>query len=276
MSLVFESPVISDEKKPREYLWALSRLQDQTGSVYGSLSIGQDITQKQELDRLKSEFIATAAHELNTPLTAVIGFSELLLSETFKDEQERTEYLTIILNKAHVLERIIEDLLNISRVESGRVIHIEKEDIDLAAMIQRVFDAYRREHPQLKFELNLPATKMEIVADAHKLEQVMENLLSNAVKFSEIGSTIIVTGQLSGGKARISVQDHGIGMTPKQKDQCFEKFYRAHSSDTSRPGLGLGLCIVKAIIEAHGGQISMVSEMDKGTTATVDIPAKCA
>lgn len=225
-----------------------------------------DVSRERELDRMKSEFIATAAHELRTPLTSVRGFAELLLQENDFDEAEKHEYLTIVYEKTEVLERIIDDLQDLSRVASGRMIHLEMRPCSIRDLVLSAVDSYRKEFPNRHFDLGWPDNEPgETVADPEKISQVLDNLLSNAVKFSPAESTVWVDGTVTYGELRISVQDEGSGMGQDQVGRAFDKFYRADSSDTAPAGLGLGLAIAKGIIQAHGSAIWVESKPGKGT-----------
>jgi signal transduction histidine kinase len=237
----------------------------------GVITLLRDVSRERELDRMKSEFISTAAHELRTPLTVVKGFSEILLNQTGVDETQQ-EYLEIILNKSELLENIIGDMLDLSRVESGQVIHVEMERCDIISVIERSALDYQRACGSHRFEASFPANPVEVLADRVKITQVMENLLSNAVKFSKNGNLIRVTCVLDEEELRIVVSDEGIGMTSEQVERVFDKFYRVDSSNTAKPGLGLGMSIVKNIVEAHGGRIWVESALGKGTMVTFTLP----
>lgn len=233
-----------------------------------------DVSRERELVRMKSEFIATAAHELRTPLASVQGFAELLLNDKSYDEGQRDEFLTIIYDKTEVLERIIDDLLDLGRIESGRMIALEKAPCDIRALVETASICYRKEFRDRRIEFDWPAPHPgRIQTDAGKIGQVMENLLSNAVKFSPPGAAIRVSGSVAAGVVRIQVQDEGKGMTAEQSARVFDKFYRADSSDTAVAGMGLGMAIAKGIVEAHGGHIEVASEIGKGTTFSFTLPA---
>ncbi len=223
-------------------------------------------------DRMKSEFVSMASHELRTPLTVISGFSEFLLSEEPTSPAQQAEYLSIIYNKAKTLEKIIDDLLDISRVESGQDIYLEKEWYDLVDTLRTLVDQRRQRCTTHHIQTSLPDVPAKVYVDNDKFIQVMENLLSNAIKFSEEGSLIQVTCEASTKQLEISVADQGCGMTPEQTARIFEKFYRADSSSTSKEGLGLGMAIVKHIVEAHGGQIWVESQLGTGTTVRLTLP----
>lgn len=238
-----------------------------------AMVIFNDVTRERDLDRLKSEFIATSAHELCTPLASVRGFTELLLNDQSFDQAQRNEFLTIVYEKTGVLERIIDDLLDIGRIEAGRMLPVEKDPCDIRSLVEASTRAYQKEFRGRRIEFDWPEPGPgAIPADPGKIGQVLENLLSNAVKFSAPASTIRVSGSTRRDEVRVLVQDEGKGMSAEQVARVFDKFYRADCSDTAVPGMGLGMAIAKGIIEAHGGSIQVESEPGKGTTFTFTLP----
>jgi len=232
-----------------------------------------DMSREREIDRMKSEFIAIAAHELNTPLTTITGFTEVLLDGKDFDWEQRKEYLSIIYEKSAVLNRLIDDLLNIGRVESGRGIHLEVEDCNLRKLISASVHSYHKEFPARQITLESPESwPHTIKVDAGKIGQVMENLLSNAVKYSPENSAVHVVAEVLDHEIKISVRDQGIGMSKEQISRIFERFYRVDLSDTAVAGMGLGMAIVKNIIEAHEGLIWVESIPGEGTTVSFTLP----
>jgi PAS domain S-box-containing protein len=249
-----------------------SLVRGQNGHKEGVITLLRDVSRERELDRMKSEFISTAAHELRTPLTTVTGYAQLLLSEKELNAQQQAEFLSIINEKATVLEQIINDLLSISRVESGQILYLQKDWCDLVPALDKFISQYQKGCKTHRFELNLPGKPVELMLDMGKFVQVMENLLVNAVKFSSKGSIIKVTCEMSASELQVSVKDLGCGMTPKHAKRVFDKFYRVDSSNTAKAGLGLGMSIVKSIVEAHGGRIWVESELGQGTTMSFTLP----
>ncbi len=247
-------------------------VRDTDGMETGVITLLRDVSRERHLDWMKKEFIATAAHELRTPLTAVMGFSDLLLSRQNLDANQQREYLSIINKKAEVLGKIIGDLLDLARVDSGRVIHLKKDWDDIGSIIRRCTADYQRARPDHHFEILLPEKPVVAFVDDRKLFQVMENLLSNAAKFSPAGSLIRVGCEVSETDVRVSVSDEGVGMTSDQVERVFDKFYRVDASNTAKEGLGLGMSIVKGIIEAHGGQIWVESKIGEGTNVIFTLP----
>lgn len=226
----------------------------------------------QALDRMKSEFISIAAHELRTPLAAIMGYSELLLDKHAFGEAERSEFAEIIHKKTETMNRLISDLLDLNRIEHGHPLRIERFPQDIVATIEAQFDGYRQKHPSREFLVTLPPRPVKCEFDRVRIEQVLDNLLSNALKFSPPTAAIELEGQIRDGFLHIIVRDRGIGMTPEELNHVFDKFYRADSSDTAPSGLGLGMAITREIIVAHGGRIWLESAPEHGTTASFTLP----
>lgn len=236
------------------------------------VTIIRDITRERESDRLKSEFIATAAHELRTPLTAILGFSELLYEDRDKLPEHDREYLEDIIERSEVLEKLIDQLLNLSRIETGRPLMIETRLTDLIPLIDNTLSQYHQENADGRFRVDVQAESLLMMIDGPKIGQVLENLTTNAIKYSPEDSLIDIRITATADEVQISIQDQGKGMTPEQLQHVFEKFYRADSSDTAVRGLGLGMSIAKMIIEEHGGSIWVESEHGKGTRACFSLP----
>jgi PAS domain S-box-containing protein len=272
-SFDFELPG-PDPKVPRVFQVRFSRLASDRAEP-GVVLLIHDVTRERELDRLKNAFLGMAAHELNTPLAAILGFSELLTtpdsSAQFTPEQ-REEYLQLIHNKALELSRLIDDLLDISRVEAGQPLVLDYEATRLDDLLRDVVRPYQEKSPRHRFELHIATAQTEIVVDEGRIRQVLTNLISNAVKYSPQGGLIQVTLEGRNGHCRFSVADHGIGMTAEQVEHVFDRFYRADSSNTAVQGVGLGMSIVRHIVQAHRGDIQVVSELGRGTTVHVDLP----
>jgi len=227
-----------------------------------------------ELDRMKSEFLSTAAHELRTPLTSILGFSEILLKRKL-DEERRSRFLKIINEESAGLAGLINDLLDVSRIESGRGFKIKKAPTDVKDIILENVDLFKSQTDKHTFKVNLPSDLVKIELDKDKIDQVMENLLSNAIKFSPQGGKITVSIEQADEKVKMSVTDTGIGIPKKDLPHIFEKFYRAdNASSQAIGGTGLGLGIVKYIVESHGGEISAESKLGKGSTFSFTLPTR--
>lgn len=242
------------------------------GKQQGAIATLQDMTREKELQRMKDEFIASAAHELNTPLSIIIGFTDLLESGEYNNREELLEYCALINEKAHALEKIVDDLLHVGKIEAGREMYLNVEPYNLAEHIERIVELYAKKYPEHRFEVNLMEDDVVVVADRHRLGQVFDNLLSNAVKYSPAGGLVKISGSRHEHELLICVADQGVGLTEEQVGRVFEKFYRVDNSTTAVRGLGLGLNISRSIIEAHGGRIWLRSTPGEGTRFYFTLP----
>ena len=269
----FELPG-DDPKYPRFMRAGTSVIHDREGKDTGIVTIFHDVTHEREVDRMKTEFLSTAAHELRTPLTSIQGFSEILQTREDLNEEEKKRFLSYINKQAVNLAEIVNDLLDISRIESGKGYAINKEICDTGKALKNIIPYFQETSSKHKFEVVLPDKPVKCYVDKDKMEQVLKNLLSNAVKYSPEGGVIRVVGEVIEDYYQVSVEDQGMGMTPEQVEKIFDKFYRADASNTAISGTGLGMSIVKYIVEAHGGKVFVESELEKGTTVRVTIPMK--
>ncbi len=247
-----------------------SPVTDRQGGKAGMVAVLRDLSREHEIDRMKTEFISTAAHELRTPLTSIQGFTELLLQRDALSPEERRDLLSIIHEQAEALAGIIADLLDISRLESGCGLTLNRQTCDLAEMVRQVFARFGAGCDPRRLVMEV-AEGEQVWCDRGKMRQVLDNLLSNAVKYSPSG-TILVKAVRERDQVVVSVEDHGIGMTAEQVRRIFDKFYRADASNTAAPGIGLGMSIVRHIVEAHGGRIRVESEPGRGTRVIFTMP----
>jgi len=260
---------------PTTLMAATAPVQRKDGSPGGTVAILHDITRERQLDRQKSEFIATAAHELRTPITTIQGYAELLAGEDPKapyETETRQEFLRYILEKAAVLEQLIDDLLDLGRVESGRLIVLDKQPTEMVTLVKEIVQHHQQETQNHLFEMSCPLASLPIKLDRVKIQSVLDNLISNAVKYSPAGGKIKISGTVQEGWLQVCIEDQGIGLSKEQLGQAFNKFYRADSSDSATRGLGLGLTISKGIVEAHGGTIWLESSEGQGTRACFTLP----
>ncbi len=228
-----------------------------------------------ELDRLKGEFLANVSHELRTPLNSIIGYSELLIDELGPTMDEMSlEDLKAIHSSGHHLLAIINDILDLAKIEAGRL-ELNRAPLDFAALAGQVMEAARvliKDKPEVALELDLPADLPPIEADAVRLRQVLWNLLSNAIKFTEQGS-VRLAASADNGALVVAVQDTGIGIPPQYHQAIFDQFRQADGSTTRRSGgTGLGLAITRQLVWLHGGDIRVDSTLGKGSTFTVTLP----
>ncbi|MGK2904839.1 MAG: PAS domain S-box protein [Desulfuromonadales bacterium] len=239
----------------------------------GAVLTLRDVTREREIDRLKDDFISTAAHELRTPMTSIQGYSELILEsmEDFNAGQLK-DFVAIIHERSEVLSRIIGDMLDLSRVQSGRLIIINPFPGDLGALLEQALLPYRHKKDKHRFQTLIADDLPQILFDADKMAQVLDNLISNAVKFSPKGGQITLSAKPLADRIEVTVADEGIGMSPAERERIFEKFYRADISNTGVSGLGLGMSLVKEIIKAHGGETRVESTPGVGTTIVFSLP----
>jgi PAS domain S-box-containing protein len=241
----------------------------------GVILLLRDVTREREVERMKSAFLSMATHELNTPLTTIIGYSELLTSpetaNNFSAEQKK-DCLLLIHKKALSLGGLVDDLLDVSRVESGRSLALDYQEFDFDRMIREVVDLYDGEDVLHEFEVSLVGEPSQIIADRLRLKQVVDHLIRNAVKYAPEGGRVSVELKMSGDKYELNVEDEGIGMDEGQLVHIFDRFYRADSSDTAVQGVGLGMSIVRNIVLAHHGDIKIESQFGEGTRVIVSLP----
>jgi PAS domain S-box-containing protein len=226
-----------------------------------------------ELDRLKDEFIALVSHELRTPLTSIRGYLEFLLEDAAGLAPEQARFLAVVERNAERLQHLVNDLLFVAQVDAGRL-SIERSEVDLPALAADAVEAARVVASAAEVELELVAEPMgPLAGDRARLAQLLDNFISNAIKFTPEGGRVVVRTWVEGDRALVTVSDSGIGIPLDEQARLFERFYRA-SSATERaiPGTGLGLAIAKAIVDAHGGSISVESTAGVGTTFTVELP----
>jgi signal transduction histidine kinase/CheY-like chemotaxis protein len=233
--------------------------------------------QLQEASQAKSEFLANMSHELRTPLNSIIGFSEVLQDKTFGELNEKqTRYIGNILTSGKHLLELINDILDISKVEAGKV-ELKYEEfslLDLLSESQTLVNTMASKK-NISLESKVEEGITRITADLTRLKQIMYNLLSNAIKFTPDGGRVSVDAKSSDDMAQISVEDTGIGIRKEEQEKVFEEFYQIDGSYARQyQGTGLGLALTKRLVELHGGKIWVESEVDKGSKFTFTIPLR--
>ena len=245
---------------------------DRGGGQLGLGLILRDITREKELDQMKSQLLSIVSHELRTPLASIKGFATTLLREDVEwDEASRREFLTIIDQESDRLSELIGNLLDMSRIEAG-TLRVEPERIDLRPIIQETAAAFQR-MTSLPIVLQIPPALPMLLADPRRIRQVLRNLIENAIKYSPDGGTITISVTSTADHLWVSVSDQGIGIEPEKLPNIFGRFYQIDTSPTRRVGgIGLGLSICKAIVEAHHGQIWAESQPGVGSTFHFTLP----
>jgi len=231
-----------------------------------------------EVDRKRSEFIATVSHELRTPLQSIMGFTKLIVQDKVPDPMTQTRFLDTIDRESERLAGLIGDLLDVSRLEAGKFV-LKRQRLSLRDTIRSViYELFSiiNEKAILIVD-NIPEGLPEIEADENRIKEVMLNLVSNAIKFSSEGGKITVNAQATHNEILVQIIDQGIGIPAEALPNLFQKFYQINGSDTRiRGGLGLGLYITKQIVEAHGGQIWVESKLNQGSTFSFTLPLTVA
>jgi PAS domain S-box-containing protein len=248
---------------------------DEGAECQGVVTVLRDITREQEIAQAKSDFVSIVAHELRTPMTSIKGYTDLILSGAAGPVAEaQAQFLRVIRTSVERLATLVGDLLDISRIEAGRV----KFDIRPLCMDEVARDVVvslqgeiaRR---NLELEVDIPPQLPMVRGDRNRIEQVLTNLVSNAYKYTPPGGHIILALRHVDGELQVDVSDNGIGIAPADLDRVFERFYRAdHALVTEQTGTGLGLSIAKSIVEVHGGRIWVRSELGKGSTFSFSLP----
>jgi PAS domain S-box-containing protein len=243
---------------------------DETGVINGTVGVFRDVTQEQEVSRLKDEFVSLVSHELRTPMASVLGFSELMLTRQLPETKSRL-YIETIHKEALRLSTLINDFLDIQRMEAGRQVY-NYTNIEIKPLFRRIGEIFSQHRERLRLDIAADVPQMR--ADPDRIMQALTNLVSNAIKYSPKGGEIYVVARLNEhGMVEISVKDQGLGIPRDAIPHLFSKFYRVDNSDRREiGGTGLGLAISREIVEAHGGKISVQSELGKGSTFTFTLP----
>ncbi len=252
---------------------------DDTDEIAGIVVLLNDITEIRGVDRMKTAFISTVSHELRTPLTSIKGFIATLLAdkEGFYDAATQREFYSIIDSECDRLTRLIDDLLSASRIEQGKALEYSFESVDLRDLVHTVVLSQSASISTSKHTLieDVPADFPEIQADRDRLNQVLTNVLGNAVKYSPAGGTVSISGSVTneGRGVQLRVTDQGIGIPREHLVKIFERFHRVDNRDNREiGGTGIGLYLVKSMVEAHHGTVDVQSELGKGSTFIVNLP----
>ena len=248
------------------------------GRIAGAVVLLHDVSDWRRLERMRSEFVANVSHELRTPITAVKGFSETLLDGAMNDPELTKQFLQIIHDESERLKRLVDDLLELSKIESGHAVfkHVQT---DLVQLIERTVAKYRHqaETAGLTLSTELPERPVEFEGDVDRVAQVLINLVGNAIAYTPAGGEVAVSVEETEKHAVMVVRDTGIGIPKEDLPRLFERFYRVDKARARRSGgTGLGLAIVKHIVEGHGGKVNVESKVGDGSTFRVYLPWKQA
>lgn len=244
--------------------------------LMGVAVVFNDITAIRNVERMKTAFVSTVSHELRTPLTSIKGFISTLLQDTegYFDQSDRLEFYGIIDSECDRLQRLIEDLLNVSRIESGRALQMNWSTFNPLDIIQKslqVQRAYASDNHNLQF--NTHGDIPPLTGDSDKFDQILTNLVSNAIKYSPSGGAVIVDISSDDETLTVSISDQGMGIPPGKLNKVFEKFERVDNRDTRQAGgTGIGLFLVKHLVECHEGRVWAESTVGQGSKFTFTMP----
>jgi two-component system NtrC family sensor kinase len=230
-----------------------------------------DISYLKEMDRIKSDFVNTVSHDLRSPLTAILGYVELIERVGPVSDVQR-DFIRHVQVSVHNITNLVDDLLNLGRIEGGFDTRLDK--LDLEAMVRQSIENFRQQFANkglrhvLEFGKNLPS----FTGNPVQMRQVVDNLLENAIKYTSPGGAIKIRGEFEDSQIFLQFQDSGVGIPPQDLPYIFDKFYRASNILDEASGTGLGLAIVKSIIENHQGRIWVESVLGEGSTFTIVLP----
>jgi PAS domain S-box-containing protein len=249
-----------------------------SGQFFGTVSIFRDVTREVEVDRMKSEFVSTVSHELRTPMTSIKGYAELMLMGAaghLSDPQ--TQYLRIIRNNANRMTDLVNDLLDISRMESGKT-DLDLGPVDISQLIEQVVKVHLtsqmdHENKSLQVYQEIAPSLPLVWADRDRVTQILTNLLDNAFHYTPANGRIQVSAFSDDSFVFVSVEDTGIGISPENQEKIFERFFRAEDVEVQNvPGTGLGLAIVRNLLEMQGGTIEVTSYPTQGSKFVFSLP----
>ena len=248
---------------------------DDDGTKQGTILVFHDLTRLKQLERTREEFVANVSHELRTPLSLIKGYTETLLDGAKDNPEVETKFLQTIQRNSERLQFLIEDLLTISELESGRLT-MNLQSVRLRPLVDRVLEDFKTQAASRGAALKNDVPELTARADAERLQQVLSNLIGNAIKYGREGGRVDVSGQLLDGSAiELCVRDDGPGIPAEALERVFERFYRVDKARSrEQGGTGLGLSIVKHIVQSHGGKVWARSEPGSGAAFYFTLPVK--
>jgi two-component system phosphate regulon sensor histidine kinase PhoR len=250
-----------------------SLIETSPGERIGIIAVIRDITALRELEQAKSDFVSTVSHELRTPLTSIKAYTATLRRRDVEfDENTRQDFLQVIEEETDRLTRLVSDILDVSRIESGRLA-LKKRDFDLSKLVRIIIGKLQSQFSNHEIKLISPESIGSVCADPDKIEQVFVNLMDNAAKYSPSGGEITLTLEAQPRRVECSVSDSGVGVPEEHLPHIFDKFHRVDNRATREIyGTGLGLYVSKGIVEAHGGTIWAESVLGEGSTFRFTLP----
>jgi two-component system phosphate regulon sensor histidine kinase PhoR len=245
------------------------------GATKGAIGFFYDITKVEHLENVRQEFLSNISHELRTPLTSIIAFVETLEDGAIEDSKNNLRFLGVIRKNAERMHRLIDDISELSLIESGRV-RVEIKPKHPSPLVEEIFTNLSAKAKDRNIELiNEIPEDVAVFADATRLEQMLTNLIDNAIKFNREGGSVTVSHTRKETSDLIAIADAGEGISNEHLQRIFERFYRTDRARSREiGGTGLGLAIVKHLARLHGGEVSVASTLGQGTTFTIELPGK--
>jgi two-component system sensor histidine kinase ResE len=262
------------EAPPRHFVLQVAPVRSGASGPWGAVAVLRDVTEARRLDEMRRRFISDASHEIRTPLTSIGGFAAAIADGTAATEDQRTRSATLIMREVERLNRLVNDLLDLSRIESGAV-KLDLDEVDIPELVRAATEAFEAQMQErgIQLDLDVPEMLPKVQADADRVYQVLVNLMSNALRFNRDEGRIAITARQVDRSIQVDVRDTGPGIPEEELPHIWERFHRADSSRARRGGgTGLGLAIVRSIVEAHGGKVTAESELEKGSTFTFTLP----
>jgi len=247
--------------------------EDIDGQSAGKIFILADVTSEKEIDRMKTDFVSNVTHELRTPITSIKGFTKTMLMNDKLSSSKTKEFLEIIFKESNRLAELIEDLLSISKIESGESTY-NLEEVSVGPIIEHVYNIFKMQAAKKDIILTCEIKEdlPKIIADHDAIHQIAVNLIGNALKFTPYGGEIGIKIDSTDDEVLMQVNDNGLGIPIKDQDKIFDKFFRVRRPGTEIPGTGLGLSIVKEIADRHRGRIEYGSEENNGSSFKIFFP----
>jgi two-component system phosphate regulon sensor histidine kinase PhoR len=275
--------VLPDEEGKQRYFRitcrSLAGVQDTAAagervSAHGAVAVLTDITGQKAIQKRNAEFVSAVSHEMKTPLSSIRAYVELLVDGEADDDATREEFLNVINTQADRLRRLIDNLLNLARIEAG-VVAVNKTALSLNETLGEALGVMQpaAEEKEITLTGDFSPLYLGVLADRDMILQAAINLLSNAVKYTRSGGNVTLRSRMTDQEVVFEVQDSGVGLSPEDCTKVFEKFYRVRKDRDMAQGTGLGLALVKHIVEdVHGGRIEVQSELDRGSTFRISLP----
>jgi len=242
--------------------------------IQGAVLVFHDVTNLRRLEKIRQDFVANVSHELRTPISSIKGYAETLLEGALKDKENAKDFLKIILSDSNRLASLLDDLLNLSKIESGKLV-METKSYKLLPLAEKVVSSLKGqiENKSIAITINIPKDLPDIFVDETRIKQVLLNLIDNAIKYNRPNGEISITAFEINNFIKVDITDTGIGISDKDLPRLFERFYRVDKARSRElGGTGLGLSIVKHIIQAHNGEVSVQSVEGQSSTFSFTIP----